>query len=314
MSPTRTDDDLERLLRATFAGRASKVTHGPGWTPTQVRTRHRWIAPVVAAALVLGVVATFVGLQARRSDSPPATPPAESQDLTSFPVPGYPVAGMLWAEAYRAVAVRMPGGHTAQNKADAIVFDFGTRAYPFKGFRSAARITVAGQHPGFRGQAPAIPDAGTHLLPTVVWNYAPGRWALVQSIDGRPAPSTRALLRLAAAARPDGHLTVTTAFRFSAVPAGYRVAGAQVVVSSQTTVLQLRNARGTMLTVTSTPVHSGFGREIALGAGVVRHGRLLLVIDASERHRAPSAADRSAAAFLRTHLVWERSTLARVVP
>lgn len=63
-------DQLETTLRATLAGRAETVTHGPDWAPpaeltARRRPRHvvRWLAPLAAAAAVAAVVGSVVAIE-----------------------------------------------------------------------------------------------------------------------------------------------------------------------------------------------------------------------------------------------------------
>lgn len=76
------DTEIERTLRATFAGKASTVTAGPQWTDEvevldSRRTRHRrprWIAPLAAAAAVLVAIGGgLVAAQQLRSHHHPVT-------------------------------------------------------------------------------------------------------------------------------------------------------------------------------------------------------------------------------------------------
>jgi hypothetical protein len=314
MTATRTDDELEQLLRATLSSQADTVTAGPSWARAEVPSRRRWIAPLIAAAVVLGLVATVVALRSQHSATPPATPPAPKSgaDFTAFPVPGYPVAGVLFQSGYRAVAVRTPRTHD-KNKADAIVFAMGPRGYDFRGFRSQAHITVDGR-PGYRGTAPALPNNDGHRVPTIVWNDVPDHWALVQSVEDQPAPPTATLLRIAAVAQPSGHMSVPTPFRFSAVPAGYRPNFVSVTNSGRLINLQFTTRHGGQVVVTELPANGRLASEVPAAPRVVRHDDQLIVIDAFRRNGVAAPGDEAAAAFLRTHLVWEPTTLDHVVP
>lgn len=77
------DEQLEQALRATFAGHAEAVTHGPAWDPAEEpldtdrgrsRSRARRLAPLAAAAAVLAVVGGVFAL--RGDDHASRTAPA----------------------------------------------------------------------------------------------------------------------------------------------------------------------------------------------------------------------------------------------
>ena len=59
----KSDQELEQLVRATFAGRAATVADGPAWTPPVPQpghSRRRLPALAAAAAVVLVVVGLIV--------------------------------------------------------------------------------------------------------------------------------------------------------------------------------------------------------------------------------------------------------------
>src|SRR5205823_4534908 len=90
----KTDQELEQLMRTTFAGRAQTINRGPGWSGNPVMTggpnpQRRWIAVLAAAAAVVAVVASVAVLR-NRSDGEPAvkTPtPTISHAVTPTPSP-----------------------------------------------------------------------------------------------------------------------------------------------------------------------------------------------------------------------------------
>lgn len=72
MSPMRSDEDLERLLRSTLTARGDSVHSGPQWTgqrgDASVRRLRRWQAPLLAAAAAVALAAGVLAIESGGSD------------------------------------------------------------------------------------------------------------------------------------------------------------------------------------------------------------------------------------------------------
>jgi hypothetical protein len=308
MTSMRTDDDLERLLRATLDSRACTVTTGPHWTgATGRRAPRRWIAPLVAAALVLVLAGAFVIFRVHRTTTAPAHP---GRDFTSFDVPGYPITSRLTYGNERSVIVRTPHG---VRYGDVDVSLYAAGKYQFSRLQHQRRVLISG-HAGYTGWAGFEDHQGkTRPLHAVVWRYAPQRWAVVQQLGNlNRVPPAADLLAIARATRPDEQLGQTTPFRITTVPAGYRFDHVEVQPSARVLILVLEGRGNQMLTLTASPVGSG---ATTPGDLIRQHGDTVLDINAwSSRGQSATAATRSAARYVAAHLVWGTADLGVLLP
>jgi hypothetical protein len=217
----------------------------PGWS----------IAAAVACVLIVVGVATALGRhvpstrhenRAARSASPqptsrtsPPTPavqlphslpvtahPARHVALTSIPLrnlPGYVIHQRTSAPGYRSVAVRarvdtgVPVGCNGCESATAYVdvFDKGRFDPTHYGLSSWAPTTVRGRA-AYRGRMPWLAASG-HQVPTLAWQFAAGRWALVQGVTTYGA-TTPVLTSIAAAVDPNAAAPVNVPFRLTWAP------------------------------------------------------------------------------------------------
>lgn len=116
------DLELERALRETFAAKAGEITSGPAYAdpPSDpVRRWVHWIAPLAAAAAVLGVVGGVIAVRGRGPHAPAVThaaiptPPLPSRAATGTQAPKSAVSSPAakscplppaWKNAYAAPA------------------------------------------------------------------------------------------------------------------------------------------------------------------------------------------------------------------
>ncbi len=318
MSPTRTDDDLERLLRATLSTHARTVEYGPAWNaPADVDRRRsgvnrRRVPAAVAAVLVLALVATLAVFHLRGQKpqpSAPAGPPRSS--FTTFDVPGYRVTSReTLGDGARSVTVRTPGGEAS---GDVVVTLWAPHAYTFARLGHQVVVQVSG-HRGFAGTA-GTEQYHNHDRPihAVVWQFARDQWAVAQQLgDIERVPSAAAILAVARATRPGQHRHLTTPFRLDALPAGYRLDQVIVPSSSHVVFLLLHARRDRSLEFVAEPTDTRrAGTEP--GAVVVRHSGVTVSIFAIGPHGRPGA-DRALARQSGQHIVWGTTDLSRVVP
>jgi hypothetical protein len=167
-------------------------------------------------------------------------------------------------------------------------------------------------HPGFSGTAPLFNQGLQREGPTVVWNFAAESWAMVQPVARSRTPSVSTLIKVAEAAHPTEHIAITTSFTLGYVPPGYHVFGAREVESPRELTIFLRGPALRTLSVTQSPLAVATGSD---GVDLLRHGGTVLDIEVTERHGGGSTpADTATATRVRQHVVWESSTLDRVVP
>jgi hypothetical protein len=86
MTTMRDDRDLEQLLRETLATRAGTVDRGPSWRGSDEAPRkpHRWLAPLIAAAIVLAVAGGVIAIEHSSGPTQP-THPTPVQSLIPSP-------------------------------------------------------------------------------------------------------------------------------------------------------------------------------------------------------------------------------------
>lgn len=315
MSPTRTNDDLERLLRATLTTRSRTVDYGPSWEPLADRSRRRWrpsrpqvvVALAAAAAVVLGLAATIVVLHLRSDrGTPAATTPARA--FTSFEVPGYTVTSRgTQSGGSRDVVVRTPGGEAAGN-VDVTVYS--PHEYVFNRLQDQKRVQVSG-HRGYSGWAGSEEYHG-HMRPLhdVIWQFAPDQWAVAQQMGNlRVVPRMVAILRVARAARPTQHLALTTPFRLGALPAGYTFD--QLEAQPSGVIFLFLDASGQRrIRLTYTPA----GTPQDGGPVTVRHAGAVVSIVAFPWAGKTTPADKAVARQAAHHIVWGTTELSRIVP
>jgi hypothetical protein len=309
MSPVRSDDDLAELLRVTLERRADHIASGPRWTDQiEARRRRVWIAPLAAAVAVAALACVFVVLRTQHNDEPPSSR-RPSVDLTGFTVGGYPTSARRVERGSRSVVVSTES--SGRPRSDVIVWVFNPTVYRFRGFHRLAGVMIGG-HPGYSGTAPLFNQGLQRNGPTVVWNFAPDSWAMVQPAARSRTPSVSTLIKVAEAARPTEHIAITTSFTLGYVPPGYHVFGAREVESPREVTIFLRGPALRTLSVTQSPLAVATGSD---GVDLLRHGGTVLDIEVTERHGGGSTpADTATATRVRQHVVWESSTLDRVVP
>jgi hypothetical protein len=303
---TRTDDDLERLLRSTLDSHAATVSTGPAWTGTPGRPAQRhWIAPLVAATLVVAVVGAYLVAHTRRS-TPPASP---RPDFTSFAVVGYPVTSRLTYADRRSVLVRTAHGPRYGDVAVDVWSPGGYERLPLQHKRA---VTISG-HRGYAGVSGYEESRHkTRPIRDVIWQFAPKRWAVVQQMGNlKRVPTMAELVAVARAVRPSTVVAQTTPFRLTALPTGFPFDHVEVQPSAGVLLLMLETPRHRTLTLTAGPANepSDKGGDVTL-----RHDGTQLDIFGSQLHGAPTPADRAAMRFIARHLVWDTTDLRFIVP
>lgn len=303
---TRTDDDLERLLRWTFDAQAATVSSGPAWTGVPEQHAHRrWIAPLVAAALVAAVVGAYLGMHPRHNTPPAAARP----DFTSFAVIGYPVTSRSTYSDEHSVTVRTPHG---PSYGDVVVYVYPAGGYQHTRLDHQRRVSVSGHraYAGWGGYE--LYHGKDRPLLEVDWQFAPHRWAVAQQMGAlKRTPSAAEVLAVARASRPTQLVALTTPFRLTAVPARFGFGHVEVQPKDGVLILVLETTRHRSLTLTAGPADdpTDTGGDITL-----RHGGTQIDIFGSQAHGGPSAADRAAMRFVRRHLVWDTTDLRFIVP
>lgn len=318
MSPARTDDDLERLLRATLSTQARAVDYGPHWSTPDLARQHRHVPRArrwqlaVAAALVLGLIATLVIVRTRHQQRP--TPPAglPASAFTTFDVTGYTITSReTLGDGARSVTVRTPHG---ERSGDVGVTLWLPHRYRFSPLEHQVAVQVSG-HRGFAG------TGGTELyrnhdrpLHTVVWEFAPDQWAVAQQIGNiRRVPSPAAILAVARATRPDQHLRLTTPFRLDALPAGYSLDQVIAAPSSQIVFLLLHAGAKRSLEFIAQPPdpRRAPGDPQAL---VYRRGGVEVTVIAIGPSGRPQPGDRALARQAGLNIIWGTTDLSHIVP
>ncbi len=317
MSPTRTDDDLERLLRSTLAVQAATVDYGPTWSPTadavrpQRRPRvQRPMVAAVAAALVLGLVATLAILHVNRHQRP--TPPAglPASAFTSFDVTGFTVTSReTLGDGARSVTVRTPHGAAG---GDVAVTLWAPHTYTFARLGHQVVVQVSG-HRGYAG-SDGTEQYRQHNRPihAVAWRFAPDQWAVAQQVgDVSRVPSPADVLAVARATRPHQHIALSTPFRLDALPAGYSLD--QVILGpSHVVFLLLHAGRDHSLELVAEPTSSRDAVEPA--AVVYRDSDVRVTILAIGPSGRPQRTDQALARQAGRHIVWGTTDLSRIVP
>ena len=252
--------DLEQLVRDTLSNRASTVDRGPAWRPADVSTPRRhpaWVAPLIAAAVIIAVAAAVVGLrhvadrdraahktgaptQQRPSPTPTSSPdpsptvtslpptghPARRAALTTFglrPLPGFALHEVLSEPGYQRRAVRItadpdvPIGCNGCESASDYITVYA------KGRFDAAANGVTSWPATTVGTHPAHLgqlawiDGPTTRLPTIAWEYQSDSWAVVQGVTTLGGQTAR-LQQVAAAVKPSTPQPIPVPFRLTWVP------------------------------------------------------------------------------------------------
>ncbi len=316
MSPTRTDDDLERLLRTTLTTQARTVDHGPHWSsPADAGRRRssasRWQwAAAVAAVCVLGLVATLAIVHAGRQhrSTPPGGLPASA--FTSFDVTGYKITSReTLGDGSRSVTVRTPNGEPS---GDVAVTLWAPHTYTFSQLTHQVVVEVSG-HRGYAGVDGTEQYRG-HDRPmhSVVWEFAPDQWAVAQQMGNiHRVPRPAEILAVARATRPGQHLALTTPFRLEVLPAGYRLDQVIVPSSSHIVFLLLHASRDRSLEFVAQPTDER-NTVTEPGTVVVRHGGVTVSIFAT----GPDARSqrRALATQASRQVRWGTTDLSRIVP
>ncbi len=233
-----TIDDLRSALEAL-------AEQAPTTEKTVLRRRRKHLRPlaIASAAAAIAAVATVPVLVTRGSDSTP-TPPVESASspapttvsTTRLPLADpslatlsfsiTPVQGMtafawetgvgfqrafLTGQTFPAVTVYPPGGWAPTRSAGARDASVGTKSGFFGPVRHDGPDAVAltGENPMVNGNA-------------LAWQYAPGAWALVESVEQM---SLQQMRQIAAAVRFDTKRAVSVPANFSYLPAGFEIKG-----------------------------------------------------------------------------------------
>ena len=256
MTIMRDDQDLERLLRATLAGRAATVTAGPRPDEAGPSTpRRRWLAPAVAAATVVALAGGALAIKQVTDDRgpnsavstqrptfshgpvptrtptptvpPPTGHPARTAALSMFALsdlPGFTLHAAWSASGYRQRAVRISddpdqpvGCNGCESASDYVtVYDKGRFDAAKKGVTSWTTTTIHGRR-AYLGSLAQLSKPGPKV-PTVAWEYAANSWALVQGVTPLGA-GTSTLRQVAGAVEPTAASPILVPFRMTWAPA-----------------------------------------------------------------------------------------------
>lgn len=255
----RDDMDLERLLRATLTTKAGGIDSGPAWTGAPVTELHAphhrgWVAPLLAAAAVIALVAGAFALRPgttnhHRTPAATGTPspsPTPSPRVTPTPGPAKPhavrVASLSWfamtklagfqygertsGATYRQVGVKptsdtaLPPGCNSCAPWTAYVTVFAEGRFDAATVAGWQRTTVHGAT-AYVGRTTWIGGGHTPVA-TLAWQFRSGRWAVVQGLTPATSP-TAALVHIAGAVRPTQDEPLRVPFRLGYVPAGLPV-------------------------------------------------------------------------------------------
>jgi hypothetical protein len=190
---------------------------------------------IVTAGVVIGIRASHSNAPAKPSPTVHTTPaPAPSPhaarrvSLAWFgfkPLPGYTLH-VRWAEpGYRAIAVRKsddpdtPYDCNGCENASAYVrvFDRGVFSPNRYGVPGWQRVSVAGTT-GYLGSMTFYGERPGHILRTLVWQFRPDRWAMIQAVTDLGG-TTQNLLTVARAVEPTRSVPVRLPFTLGYVPA-----------------------------------------------------------------------------------------------
>ncbi len=319
MSATRTDDDLERLLRATLTAQSRTVDYGPSWAgPEHAKpaARIHWrpqvrprVAVAVAAVIALGLAAMVVVIQLRPGHRTPPATGLPASAFTSFDVAGYPVTTRAtMGDGSRSVTVRTPRGDAS---GDVAVTLWAPHTYKFSPLQHQSVVLVSG-HRGYAGTDGFEQYHGRdRALHTVVWEFAPDQWAVAEQVGNiKRVPTPAAILAVARAARPYQHLPLTTTFRLVAVPTGYTLD--QVILSSSDVVFLLLHAGRDHSLEFIAQRADRRASPSEPGAAVYRNGAVTVTIVAIGPNGRPGnhALTRQAG----SHIAWGTTDLSRIVP
>jgi hypothetical protein len=246
---------LETALQEMLRERASDIETLPAhlgeldrdetlsWRPDRRRDHSRWLL-VAAAAVVLAIAGSIIGIRSATEHGPtntPATKPASPAVTTTAPAPRV-LAGLQWT-----IGVDVPSGYQLHERAytphyqsisllklgatdstgccgsQVFVTLYEPGAYDAAGVTSGQSVLVGnakgwfGKRPSgsFDGMVPVSNDS----LPTLSWQYAPNAWAIARG----NAPSTqqlKQLLIIASSIHPSTSSSISTPLRLSYLPPG----------------------------------------------------------------------------------------------
>jgi hypothetical protein len=312
MRPTRTDDDLERLLRTTLDSHAATVVAGPAWTGSNGRPQQRrWVAPLLAAAVVAALTATLAVLYLYRSRPAPVLKPS-GFDFTTFSVAGYEITDRTTMDGIRSVSVCSGSSSTGMCHRSVDLTTWAKGDYTFTPLQQQRRVMISG-HRGYTGVngTDQFNNRKPRPIRAVIWEYAPGTWAVMQSIGGVPLTPIAEMVRIARAAHPEQELTMPGApFRVTYRPPGFTLYAVVTYERSRSLQVTLHGRHNSSLEIYEQYVHGAARPDVHS----VRHGDIEVSVFTSGARAGAAPADNARAARVLRSLVWQPTALGQIVP